>query len=1363
MEEESSTIEEPQRVLTAVRVRPISQIETKSASRQIVTIPDPKRPEEGSILVCDPLFFNSERTTQERKFFERKFNFDFSFQGSESPNQELIFKKLGEPIIMNTLNGVNCSILAYGQTGSGKTFTMIGEDTSSDLAGIIPRLCRGLLAEINRRLSEPPSTSTGSYKLHSARVLCSFYEIYNEKVYDLLQGDASPTSETAQSSRVREHPEDGAYVENLYYQKISTYEEAAALMSAGLRQRVVAETKMNAASSRSHAVFSIVIKQSLTAYNESAAVDRSSKIVLVDLAGSERASLTGATGERLQEANNINKSLSTLGDVIKALSEGNGRRDAFVPYRNSVLTFLLKDSLGGNSRTTMLATVSPSDSSFSETCSTLRYIERAKFIHSAPLVNESSTDPAYVAQLQKKIVGLQEQLMTANHARKIRDTELRAEFAKRETEIKTEYQKKIRELQEQLQYQQSRALSARSPPSSPLTSDSITLSEVSTVPSTDGLEAAPIEMDKLLFAGCDDSNPQALVLSIEVKRLNAALVEKQSLLNVYEKKLSTSSIKVSGVVDTEKERLKKVALSYKHEGNVILLQYNTLLAQVKTLAEAQDSERAHHERVAILVKEAQEEAASRKSQARQLENDLQTKNEEIETARIEIEFLKAKHSSALGKHKQELLLLQTHVSRAKEAEELMRKEKEADMDKYTELMMDAQRRNEIDRNAFEKECQSLQEKYQQVQIATEGLQRERERFRNALNAKMDEVNSLEEEVAALKSTIEKEAGNKAEEEGRLRREITELSDSLQETSFSLENVQSRLVTLEMENSGLSNDIQEERNARNASELKMQLLVEDFNSKEAKRRGLEAEETLLKSGLEQEAQELKLALSTVMSTRTALDEKDKVHQDLNIKMLEMNIALQAETTAKQDAEKRASDLHVELTKRKKKLTAALQALDENKARLATLTQLEERLRIAEVKCENGAKATIESDTRHAKKDQKLIDMQANFAKQQTKISELTAALKEAESQAKAAAKTAAEQYDRQKADVKNIKIEHSVLLDEVIDLRVQLDNTLSQVRLSDTRMEEIQAAHKRQLEDLETSRSDQYQTLKTALESAEARVKLEEERVDEMKKVYNDAFGRVKSETEQRRIDATNDVQLRLDKLLLGSDEYDAQYVAIQRVLSMIDMNMAQLDADVKSAATSTIPLSITPSPFDADVMAASMGELSPNVAKPLEDILGRQMKLFGTVKGLSEVIRSISSSPSQATSPSEPTSSSLSAPDSPSTPTSKEMTNQDSPRPTHLIEHDDTSMAQEVIRAKLALAVACSENEDLQVAYRRVERVACDLKLKVATLMGDIEDKNDIIRDMMDKMTSMQRQQGNAPLSAKKDDWMMNLSGRGKK
>lgn len=247
--------------------------------------------------------------------------------------------------------------------------------------------------------------------------------------------------------RVREHPDEGAYVEYLTKESINSLEDVEEIITRGNLSRATSATNMNENSSRSHAVFTLYLRQEIVCedYNDdtqelglnnedksgdviinneivnklktsppTTTKERFSKVCLVDLAGSERASLTGVVGERLREANNINTSLSTLGDVIKALSERATKKDIFIPYRNSMLTWLLKDSLGGNSKTTMLASISPHDASYNETLSTLRYIERVKLIVNHSVINEQSHDPKLIASLQKQVLYLQTALLISN-------------------------------------------------------------------------------------------------------------------------------------------------------------------------------------------------------------------------------------------------------------------------------------------------------------------------------------------------------------------------------------------------------------------------------------------------------------------------------------------------------------------------------------------------------------------------------------------------------------------------------------------------------------------------------------------------------------------------------------------------------------------------------------------------------------------------------------------------------------------------------------------------------------------------------------------------------------------------------------
>ncbi|KAK7063154.1 Kinesin-like protein kif13b [Halocaridina rubra] len=275
---------------------------------------------------------------------------------------------------------------------------------SVDCKGIIPRLCDTLFDRI--ATNEGCSTS---YKVE-----VSYMEIYNEKVHDLLDPKGS-----RQTLKVREHNILGPYVDGLSQLAVSSYEEIEQLIEEGNKARTVAATNMNSESSRSHAVFTVVLTQTITDFASGVSGEKVSKMSLVDLAGSERAVKTGAVGERLKEGSNINKSLTTLGLVIskladQAVGKGKGKGDNFVPYRDSVLTWLLKDNLGGNSRTVMVATVSPAADNYEETLSTLRYADRAKRIVNHAVVNEDP-NAKIIRELREEVETLRTQLESLRH------------------------------------------------------------------------------------------------------------------------------------------------------------------------------------------------------------------------------------------------------------------------------------------------------------------------------------------------------------------------------------------------------------------------------------------------------------------------------------------------------------------------------------------------------------------------------------------------------------------------------------------------------------------------------------------------------------------------------------------------------------------------------------------------------------------------------------------------------------------------------------------------------------------------------------------------------------------------------------
>uniref|UniRef100_H2ZK92 Kinesin motor domain-containing protein n=1 Tax=Ciona savignyi TaxID=51511 RepID=H2ZK92_CIOSA len=335
------------------------------------------------------------------------FAFDHCFWSMDSEqkekfsNQELVFDSLGVELLDNAFAGYNACIFAYGQTGSGKSYTMMG---SHEQPGLIPRLCDALFDRIHEETRDN----------QSFKVEVSYMEIYNEKVRDLLD----PNGGKQQHLKVREHKLLGPYVDGLQQLVSSSAQDVQELMSEGSKSRTVAATKMNAESSRSHAVFTLIVTHTMVDVQSGVSGERVSKLSLVDLAGSERSSKTGASGARLKEGSNINKSLTTLGLVISSLADQSAgkAKNKFVPYRDSTLTWILKDNLGGNSRTTMVATLSPSADNYEETLSTLRYADRAKRIVNKAVVNEDP-NARIIRELREEVEKLQGQLKQSESMR----------------------------------------------------------------------------------------------------------------------------------------------------------------------------------------------------------------------------------------------------------------------------------------------------------------------------------------------------------------------------------------------------------------------------------------------------------------------------------------------------------------------------------------------------------------------------------------------------------------------------------------------------------------------------------------------------------------------------------------------------------------------------------------------------------------------------------------------------------------------------------------------------------------------------------------------------------------------------------
>ncbi|VDK74837.1 unnamed protein product [Litomosoides sigmodontis] len=377
-------IDEEGKVKVVVRVRPFNKREQDLKTKCIVS------------MIGDQTVLRHPMDEKQPK----NFAYDHCFNSSDPTlhnfvDQSEVFQRVGSAVLINAFAGYNACIFAYGQTGSGKSYTMMG---TAENPGIIPRLSCSIFQKISELSSD----------CLSFKVEVSYLEIYNEKVRDLLD-----PKKTSKNLKVREHSVLGPMVDGLSVLAVSSFEQIASLIEEGNKSRTVAATNMNTESSRSHAVFNIRLTQALTDAENGFTGEKMSKISLVDLAGSERAQKTGAVGKRLEEGGNINKSLTTLGMVISALAErshaGEVPKPKFIPYRDSVLTWLLRDSLGGNSRTVMIATISPAADNYEETLSTLRYADRATRIVNHAVVNEDP-NARVIRELREEVETLRAQI-----------------------------------------------------------------------------------------------------------------------------------------------------------------------------------------------------------------------------------------------------------------------------------------------------------------------------------------------------------------------------------------------------------------------------------------------------------------------------------------------------------------------------------------------------------------------------------------------------------------------------------------------------------------------------------------------------------------------------------------------------------------------------------------------------------------------------------------------------------------------------------------------------------------------------------------------------------------------------------------
>ncbi|CAL8106513.1 unnamed protein product [Calicophoron daubneyi] len=360
-------------VKVVVRCRPLNERETNLDCKNVIDIVS----ETGQCTINHP----TDKKSPPKNFF-----FDGSY--GQNSTTEQIYNDIAYPLVEGVTEGYNGTIFAYGQTGCGKSYTMQGPPDVQEQRGIIPRAFDHVFETIS-------VSQNTKFLVHA-----SYLEIYNEDIRDLLGRDTKAKLE------LKEHPEKGVYVSGLTMHKVTSVEECSVIMGMGWKNRATAATLMNADSSRSHSIFTIYLE--MVDHDPLLDADKlkAGKLNLVDLAGSERQSKTGASGDRFKEATKINLSLSALGNVISALVDPKVKH---VPYRDSKLTRLLQDSLGGNTKTLMIACLSPADNNYDETLSTLRYANRAKNIQNKPKINEDPKD-ALLRQYQDEINRLKQML-----------------------------------------------------------------------------------------------------------------------------------------------------------------------------------------------------------------------------------------------------------------------------------------------------------------------------------------------------------------------------------------------------------------------------------------------------------------------------------------------------------------------------------------------------------------------------------------------------------------------------------------------------------------------------------------------------------------------------------------------------------------------------------------------------------------------------------------------------------------------------------------------------------------------------------------------------------------------------------------
>eukprot|EP00039_Didymoeca_costata_P005378 m.81148 g.81148 ORF g.81148 m.81148 type:complete len:1330 (+) comp12793_c0_seq1:169-4158(+) len=918
---------------------------------------------------------------------DKTFHFDHSFwtfdqEDSHFAGQEQVFQSLGVGVLDNAFKGFNACIFAYGQTGSGKTYSMMGTKTER---GIIPRLCTGLYDRM--AANDDPNLSF--------KVEVSYMEIYNEKVKDLL----SVGNNTKKNLRVREHKVMGPYVEGLTKLAVAGYESIETLMEEGNKKRHTASHALNAESSRSHAVFTLFFTQARYDSATDSTGEKVSRISLVDLAGSERQSKTQATGDRLKEGSNINKSLTTLGLVISALAKqgdsGGKKKDGkeFVPYRDSVLTWLLKDNLGGNAKTVMIATLSPASDNFEETLSTLRYADRAKSIVNKATINEDP-NARLIRELREELERLRTQAGSGGgggsdaEAKELREKLLETEGMIQE--MTKSWEEKLKE-SENIVAQHRKLLNDHK---ATFKGDAggRGLQLQSTLPHfvslSQGLDfqitiyTLPEGITRL---GTEEAEePPDVILVGDNVQSEHAIVENEFKLNeelgVIEERVWLEPVNETCECHVNGKRIsERVEL---HQADVVEFEDNTFRFNHPTQAKRLQKEKKEGRLKQTGEKPAQESSGNPMLAPRIFEEFTKKSREALEAGQRELEAEKERSAQLLEKlqaeeekKRLEAEQLKEHAQRMQEEREREKLELEKRAEEMAKAMVEERRLRE------ERELAVNQEREQRERIESERLAKEKE---------IEQLRTQQEELERRQIDLAKqrEQDEKAAEERMQQMIAAEREKVKQEAELEKARIQSELLEKlkEAEAKSSAKEALEEETARKEEELR----------KEAERRVVETEGRLegqlkrmhldsAREKLEWQNRERELRLNMErqqkeMAAQRKLLEDQRVRRELQKKQEEEAKKLREKRLQTEAQKKKMEQALLEEQRKAEALARQKRELEESRKDSSGLDEKAkraERLRRVQEK-EQQALAAIEKKREEARK-RKLLEAQNQQAK------------------------------------------------------------------------------------------------------------------------------------------------------------------------------------------------------------------------------------------------------------------------------------------------------------------------------------------------------------------------------------------------